>query len=90
MNNVIQLIISYDGNPISSVTLGKIFGISGTEIRRIVNAARCDGCPICSCHKGYYYSENAEDIEHTVQSLQNRICGIQKAINGLSVLVGGG
>ena len=89
MNNVVQLIISYGGTPISSNTLGKVFGISDAEIRRIVNLARCDGYPICSCRKGYYYSENTKDIAFTVKSLQSRINGIQRAITGLSVHLGG-
>lgn len=90
MNNVIELIISSKDKPISSSKLCEIFGVSGIEIRRIINAARCEGCPICSCHKGYYYSENPEDINRTIATLQHRVDKIQSAIKGLSMTLRGG
>ena len=84
MISVIDYIKSHDGLPITASKLSEAFGISGFEIRRIVNAARTEGCPICSCHKGYYYSENADEIAKTVASLTHRLGSIQRAIDGLS------
>lgn len=89
MTDVIEYIKSHNGLPITSNKLSEAFGISGFEIRRIVNQARSEGCPICSCHKGYYYSENSDDIEKTVMSLSHRIGSIQRAIRGLSKCIGG-
>lgn len=69
--------------PISSNLLTAVFNTSGIEIRRLINEARCSGEPICSCGKGYYYSEKEEDIIRTIDSLQGRIAKQEKAISGL-------
>lgn len=69
--------------PSTAKELGILFGINDIEVRKIINEYRSDGIPICSSHKGYYYSESAEDIVKTIASLKRRIAGIQKAIDGL-------
>ncbi len=89
VTQIIEYIKSHKGVPVSARNLSEAFGISGFEIRRIINCARSEGCPICSCHKGYYYSEDSVEIKKTVDSLRHRIESIQRAINGLSSRVGG-
>jgi biotin operon repressor len=84
MHEVINYIVTNKGNVNSAKTLGLKFGLADGTIRKIINEARSNGCPICSCHRGYYYSEKAEDIENTIRSLKHRILGIQNAINGLT------
>ena len=84
MVSIIEYIKSHGGLPISTKNLSDTFGISGLEVRKIINSARCEGCPICSCHKGYYYSENNEEIEKTIMSLSNRIGAMERAKLGLS------
>lgn len=88
MISIVEYIKSHDGLPITATNLSEAFGISGLEVRRIINAARSEGCPICSCHKGYYYSESDEEIEKTIMSLSNRIGSMQRAIRGLSNRLG--
>lgn len=83
MNEVIERIKAGGTTPISSTELSKTYGISGQGIRQIINAARICGYPICSCQKGYYYSELPQDIQRTVSSLQHRITSMQGAIDGL-------
>ena len=88
MISVVEYIKSHDGLPITATNLSEAFGISGLEVRRIVNAARSEGCPICSCHKGYYYSESNEEIEKTIASLENRMVAMKRAISGLAKCLG--
>lgn len=84
MTEIIDYIKAHKGLPISAKNLSETFGISGLNIRKIINQARSEGCPICSCHKGYYYSEDKDEIEKTIMSLSHRIGAIQRAIRGLS------
>lgn len=89
MNHIVEYIKAHNGIPVSARNLSEAFGISGFEVRRRINYARSEGCPICSCNKGYYYSENNDEIEKTIMSLSNRIGSMQRAIKGLSSRVGG-
>lgn len=89
MTDVIEYIKAHKGLPITSSKLSEAFGISGFEIRKMVNSARSEGCPICSCNRGYYYSENRDDIDKTILSLSHRIGSMQRAIKGLSMCYGG-
>lgn len=88
MDSIIEYIKSHGGIPVSARNLSEAFGISGFEIRKIINTARSEGCPICSCHKGYYYSESETEIGKTVNSLRHRIESIERAIRGLSTRLG--
>lgn len=84
MIQVVEYIKAHKGIPVPARNLSETFGISGLEVRKIINSARSEGCPICSCHKGYYYSENNEEIEKTIMSLSNRIGAMERAKLGLS------
>lgn len=54
-----------------------------SEIRRVVNAARCEGYPICAGDKGYFYSDDNVDIVKTINSLKGRCRAIEKSVDGL-------
>jgi biotin operon repressor len=84
MSNIVEYIKAHKGIPISARNLSETFGISGLEVRKIINSARSEGCPICSCHKGYYYSENYEEIKKTIDSLGSRIGAMERAKLGLA------
>lgn len=84
MNAVIEYIISNENKVVSARQLSEMFLISDLDIRSEINHARCEGIPICSCRKGYYYSEKREDIEKTIKSLQHRVSKMQSAMWGLS------
>lgn len=70
-------------NAALSKTLEAVFHIGGREIRRCVNALRCDGHPICSSSDGYFYAACKEELGDTVTMLSSLINEISKARNGL-------
>lgn len=70
-------------NPVSSKTLEAVFYLKGTEIRRLVNALRCKGKPICSDYYGYYYAADQHEVNGTVAQLNSRIHQMSKARDGL-------
>lgn len=69
--------------PIPSSSISEAFGISGQVVRRLVNTARTNGDPICSCGRGYYIAKDRDEIQKTIESLSGRISAISSAISGL-------
>lgn len=49
----------------------------------MINTARSNGSPICSGQKGYYITNNKEEIKSTIDSLRGRISKMECAIAGL-------
>lgn len=70
-------------NAIFGCDLGDEFGLLAPQIRKIVNDARCAGIPICSTHKGCYYSVDPAEISATINGLYHRIESVLHAIDGL-------
>ena len=85
MNKVIEYIKANGTpeSPVSSYEITEALNISGISIRKAINKARSEGCPICSCSEGYYYSEDKNEIINTIQSLVNRNISVERAVNGL-------
>jgi biotin operon repressor len=73
--------------PVSNMEIGSQLKLSEQIIRKKINEARCNGIPICSCVKGYYYSEDKSEILATIQSLMHRTIAVEKAVNGLLTVV---
>ena len=71
-------------NAITSKQIEKEFGYKGKDIRRIVNEMRCQGIPICSYSKGYFYAASVDDINETLAHLKSRIISIQAAQDGMN------
>lgn len=71
-------------DPISGRKLAGVFGISGQEVRRIVNQGRAEGNPICANGDGYYIPEEPNDLLENIASMQHRMKSMQKAINGMA------
>ena len=69
--------------PVTSKEISANLHTSDFAVRKAVNKARSEGMPICSCDKGYYYSEDKAEIIRTIQSLMHRTIAVEKAINGL-------
>ena len=69
--------------PVMNHEISAHLKIGEGKIRKLINQARCEGHPICSCPKGYFYSENKADIVETIRSLNNRTIAVEKAISGL-------
>ena len=42
-------------NPVRSKAIASAFGVPRTIVRRMINAARSNSVPICSCQNGYYH-----------------------------------
>lgn len=70
-------------NAIKSRDLESLLGCPGTQIREETNKLRAKGIPVCTSNVGYYYSEDEEEIAHTIAALSSRIKQMQKARRGL-------
>ena len=92
MERVINYITNHGSkeNPVSNKEISSQLKLSETHIRNLINRARCEGIPICSCDKGYFYSEDKTEILTTIQSLMHRTIAVEKAVNGLVSVVRSG
>lgn len=68
---------------ISGTALAKTMGVSGNELRRLVNRLRREGIPIASSSSGYFYAANAGEVYSTIRSLRKMESGLKAAITGL-------
>ena len=68
--------------PVKSYRIEKWLGISGSEVREMVHYLRVNSFPICSGNKGYYYGTH-NDVEETINHLQERRNSIDQVIIGL-------
>ena len=73
--------------PVKNREISSVLNLSEVEVRKLINEARCNGIPICSTQKGYYYSEDKNEILQTIQSLMHRTIAVEKAVNGLLTVV---
>ena len=85
MYDVVNYIINNGSaeKPVMNHQISAHLHISEVNVRKLINKARCEGIPICSCSKGYYHSNNKADILATIQSLNHRTISVEKAISGL-------
>lgn len=67
----------------SSAALEVAIGISGTDLRKLVNRMRRKGVPIGSDRCGYFYAATAGEVYSTIQQLQNMENGLAAARRGL-------
>lgn len=68
---------------VNSIQLEQLLGISGTDLRKLVNRLRKKGVPIGSSTAGYFYAENAGEVYVTIRQLQAMVRGLEGAIHGL-------
>lgn len=68
---------------VKSAELEQVLGISGTDLRKLVNRLRKKGIPIGSSKEGYFYAETAGDVYTTIRQLQAMARGLEGAIRGL-------
>lgn len=59
------------------------FSVSGSQIRKMINALRSDGEPICSDENGYYYASNAQEVHLSINRFNSRIGKMDMAKQGL-------
>ena len=70
-------------HPLGSKYLEQLFKLAGPEIRSIMSELSCQGEPICSGIKGYYWATSAGDIDKTINHLTDRCTRMQNRIKGL-------
>ncbi len=63
--------------------LERVLGISGTDLRKLVNRLRRRGVPIASDRNGYFYALTAGEVYSTIRSLKKMRAGLDAAIRGL-------
>lgn len=73
---------------VKSGEICELFSVPKERLRSIVNYLRSAEIPVCSSQRGYWYSENQEDIEKTLSHLEGRVRGINRAIKGLRKISG--
>lgn len=85
MERVVDFIRNYGSvdAPVTNHEIAAHLRKREVDIRKLINQARCEGYPICSCTKGYFYSTNKADIVETIHSLNSRTIAVGKAISGL-------
>ena len=67
----------------SSAELEAVLGISGTDLRKLVNRMRRKGVPIGSDRCGYFYASTAGEVYSTIQQLKTMENGLAAARRGL-------
>lgn len=68
---------------VSGAELEQVLGVSGTDLRKLVNRLRRKGVPIGSDRSGYFYAVNAGEVYSTIRQLRRMADGIEAAIRGL-------
>lgn len=68
---------------VSGAELERALGLSGTDLRRLINRLRRKGVPIASDRQGYFYAATAGEVYTTIRQLRQMVAGLEKAIAGL-------
>ncbi len=68
---------------VSGAELERALGLSGTDLRKLVNQLRRQGIPIASDRQGYFYAATASEVYTTIRQLRQMVTGLEKAIAGL-------
>lgn len=72
---------------ITAKQLAAMIDISEVSVRAIINYLRVKSYPIIANSKGYYISNDPEEIKLQINSLQCRINAMVSARNGLEALL---
>ncbi len=67
----------------SGSELETVLGVSGTDLRKLVNRLRQQGVPIASDRRGYFYAVTAGEVYSTIRQLRQMAEGLERAIAGL-------
>lgn len=68
---------------VSGKELGRVMGLSGTDLRKIVNRLRRRGVPIASDQNGYFYAQTSGEVYSTIRYLVKIRTGLDAVIRGL-------
>jgi len=83
--SILKYLQSSTGKYVKSYKIEASFLISGKDVREVINTLRRNGEPIASSTKGYFYTEDPQDILNTITHLRSRQQGIESAIEGLNI-----
>ena len=72
-------------NAVHSKELERLFSLDGRGVRRKISSLRKDGYPICSGDVGYYYANNRQEINSTLDRLDDLMVGVSDTRRGLLV-----
>ena len=78
-----ELIPQGEVNRITTNEIKSLTGLSGSQLRRIINDARGKFVPIASDNKGYFIAEKPEELNHTIAQINSRIHKMIQAREGL-------
>ena len=70
-------------NPVKSSEIEHSLGITGGDLRIIINELRQERIPIGSCMDGYFFARSRSELQSTIDSLEGREIKIRKARHGL-------
>ena len=82
--SILSYLMNNAPNKFYSYEIEASFGVNGATVRDAVNTLRRQGHPICSSHQGYWYSSDPNEIQQTIDNLENRAKGINQAVTGLT------
>jgi len=74
---------------VRGVDLEQVLGVSGTDLRKLVNRLRRKGVPIGSSRDGYFYARTAGEVYSTIRQLRSMVNGLEAAIRGLESALDG-
>ena len=63
-------------NPTTSNELTSVYAISDVVVRQAVGKLRADGEPVASGARGFFYANNAEELEATIADYESRIAAM--------------
>lgn len=89
MKELIVLNMLHDDGACKGRVLAKAAKTDEATIRAFVNRFRSIGIPVCSSREGYYISEDPQEIQKTIDSMEHRIQLMQNAVNGLRIALEG-
>ena len=58
-------------------------GLSKDQLTNLVHRMRCEGLPIAGGPRGYYYAQNAAELDITVRWLEKIVQTLLESIRGL-------
>ena len=78
---VLEIISLYGADsPLKSYVIEERFYITGPELRAVIRHLRRLGYPLGSSSKGYYYIHTKDELDKTIEHLEQRKNSIERTI----------
>lgn len=82
-NEILQFLKDREDQYVKSPVIESHFGIVGATVRSIIHDLRVAGNPIVSGYHGYSYTEDMDELNHSINNLNSRKNNIHEAEIGL-------